>query len=50
MSGKRYSMNAGRTTKQGQQINVGKDGVEYQTIVGTIHMNEIGRASCRERV
>lgn len=39
MSGKRYSMNAGRTTKQGQQINVGKDGEEYQAIVNTIHMN-----------
>ena len=39
MSGKRYSMNAGRTTKQGQQINVGKDGAEYQAIVSTIHMN-----------
>jgi formylmethanofuran dehydrogenase subunit D len=39
MSGKRYSMNAGRTTKQGQQINVGKDGAEYQAIVNTIHMN-----------
>ena len=32
-------MNAGRTTKQGQQINVGKDGAEYQAIVSTIHMN-----------
>ena len=39
MPGKRYSMNAGRTTKQGQQINVGKDGAEYQAIVNTIHMN-----------
>ncbi len=39
MSGKRYSMNAGRTTKQGQQINVGKDGAEYQAIVNPIHMN-----------
>lgn len=39
MSGKRYSMNAGRTTKQGQQINVGKDGADYQAIVNTIHMN-----------
>ena len=25
MAGRRYIMNAGRTTKQGQQINVGKD-------------------------
>ncbi len=39
MSEKRYSMNAGRTTKQGQQINVGKDGAEYLAIVNTIHMN-----------
>ena len=39
MPGKRYSMNAARTTKQGQQINVGKDGAEYQAIISTIHMN-----------
>jgi formylmethanofuran dehydrogenase subunit D len=32
-------MNAGRTTKQGQQINVGKDHPEYQAIVGTMSMN-----------
>ncbi len=32
-------MNAGRTTKQGQQINVGKDHLEYQTIVGTLTMH-----------
>jgi formylmethanofuran dehydrogenase subunit D len=32
-------MNAGRTTKQGQQINAGKDSPEYQAIVGTITMN-----------
>jgi len=32
-------MNAGRTTKQGQQINVGKDSAEYQAIVGTLNMN-----------
>src|SRR5262245_52522879 len=36
---KRYIMNAGRTTKQGQQINVGKDHAEYQEIVTTISMN-----------
>ena len=29
MPGRRYLMNAGRTTKQGQQINVGKDSPEY---------------------
>jgi formylmethanofuran dehydrogenase subunit D len=37
--GRRYIMNAGRTTKQGQQINVGKDSTEYQAIVGTLNMN-----------
>ena len=39
MPGKRYQMNAGRTTKQGQQINVGKDSPEYQAIVGTMTMH-----------
>ncbi len=32
-------MNAGRTTKQGQQINVGKDHAAYQAIVSTITMH-----------
>ena len=32
-------MNSGRTTKQGQQINVGKDSAEYQAIVGTMSMH-----------
>ena len=39
MAGKRFLMNSGRTTKQGQQINVGKDSREYQAIVGTITMH-----------
>src|SRR5271156_6304384 len=39
MPRKRYLMNAGRTTKQGQQINQGKDSPEYQAIVSTIIMN-----------
>lgn len=39
MSRKRYLMNAGRTTKQGQQINVGKDTPEYQALTTTITMN-----------
>ena len=39
MEVKRFIMNAGRTTKQGQQINVGKDHPEYQAIVSTISMN-----------
>jgi formylmethanofuran dehydrogenase subunit D len=37
--GRRFLMNAGRTTKQGQQINVGKDHAEYQAIVSTITMH-----------
>jgi formylmethanofuran dehydrogenase subunit D len=39
MTGRRYIMNAGRTTKQGQQINVGKDSPEYQALVSTLTMN-----------
>ncbi len=39
MAAKRYLMNAGRTTKQGQQINVGKDSPEYLAITTTIIMN-----------
>lgn len=32
-------MNAGRTTRQGQQINIGKDSEEYQAIVNTLTMH-----------
>jgi formylmethanofuran dehydrogenase subunit D len=39
MESKRFLMNAVRTTKQGQQINVGKDGEEYRSIVGTLTMH-----------
>ena len=39
MASRRFIMNAGRTTKQGQQINVGKDHAEYQAIVSTMTMN-----------
>jgi formylmethanofuran dehydrogenase subunit D len=39
LEAKRFIMNAGRTTKQGQQINVGKDSPEYQAIVGTLNMH-----------
>ena len=39
MGGKRFVMNAGRTTKQGQQINAGKDSAEYQAIVSTLTMH-----------
>ena len=35
----RFIMNAGRTTKQGQQINVGKDSPEYQAMVSTLTMH-----------
>ena len=36
---RRFLMNAGRTTKQGQQISSGKDHADYQATVGTIHMH-----------
>ncbi len=36
---KRFLMNAVRTTRQGQQINVGKDGAEYREIVETLGMH-----------
>ena len=39
MAAKRFIMNAGRTSKQGQQINVGKDHAEYQAIVNTLIMH-----------
>ena len=39
MAGMRFLMNAGRTSKQGQQINVGKDHAEYQAIVNTLIMH-----------
>jgi formylmethanofuran dehydrogenase subunit D len=39
MAAKRFILNAGRTSKQGQQINVGKDDDEYQAIVGTLTMH-----------
>ena len=39
MAAKRFIMNAGRTSKQGQQINVGKDHAEYQAIVNTLTMH-----------
>jgi formylmethanofuran dehydrogenase subunit D len=32
-------MNSGRTSKQGQQINVGKDSEEYQVMVNTLTMH-----------
>jgi formylmethanofuran dehydrogenase subunit D len=36
---KRFIMNAGRTTKQGQQINAGKDHAAYQATVSTLNMH-----------
>jgi len=36
---KRFIMNAGRTTRQGQQINIGKDSAEYQATVSTVTMH-----------
>lgn len=39
MAGQRFVMNAGRTTKQGQQVNVGKDSPEYQALVSTLSMH-----------
>ena len=39
MAAMRFIMNAGRTSKQGQQINVGKDHAEYQAIVNTLTMH-----------
>jgi formylmethanofuran dehydrogenase subunit D len=39
MEAMRFIMNAGRTTKQGQQINAGKDSVEYKATVGTLTMH-----------
>ena len=54
MAAKRFIMNAGRTSKQGQQINVGKDHAEYQAIVSTLTMHpddmkDVGIARRRDR-
>ena len=35
----RFLMNAGRTTKQGQQINIGKDHPAYEAMVTTLVMH-----------
>lgn len=39
MAGRPFILIPGRTSKQGQQINVGKDGDAYQAIVTTLTMN-----------
>ena len=36
MAGMRFIMNAGRTSKQGVHINIGKDDDEYNAIVNTL--------------
>jgi len=41
MKNKRFIMNVGRTTKQGQQISAGKDHAEYQATVGTMNMHPL---------
>jgi formylmethanofuran dehydrogenase subunit D len=39
MTAKRFTLHSIRTSKQGQQINVGKDHAEYQAIVNIITMH-----------
>ena len=39
MAGMRFIMNAGRTSKQGVQINVGKDSDEYLVMTNTLTLN-----------
>ncbi len=39
MAGRRFTLHSIRTSKQGQQINVGKDHEEYQAIVNTLTMH-----------
>ena len=50
MAGKRFLMNAGRTSKQGVQINIGKDYPAYDAMVNTLilhpeDMKELGIVS-----
>ena len=39
MAARQFIMNAGRTTKQGRQISVGKDDAEYEEMVTTLIMH-----------
>jgi formylmethanofuran dehydrogenase subunit D len=39
MTERRFTLHSIRTSKQGQQINVGKDNAEYETTVTTLTMN-----------
>lgn len=45
MAGKRFLLNPMRTSKQGQHINIGKDGAEYQALVSTLTMSAADMAS-----
>ena len=39
MATRQFIMNAGRTTQQGRQINVGKEDAEYEEMVSTLIMH-----------
>jgi formylmethanofuran dehydrogenase subunit D len=39
MAGRQFLLIPGRTSKQGQQINVGKDNADYEAIVNTLTMH-----------
>ncbi len=39
MASRQFIMNAGRTTKQGRQISVGKEDAEYEEMVSTLNMH-----------
>ncbi len=39
MVARKFIMNAGRTTQQGRQINVGKEDAEYEEMVSTLIMH-----------
>ena len=39
MAARKFIMNAGRTTQQGRQINVGKEDAEYEEMVSTLIMH-----------
>ena len=39
MAAMRFIMNAGRTSKQGQQINIGKDDDDYKAMVTTLTLH-----------
>jgi len=39
LASRQFIMNAGRTTKQGRQISVGKEDAEYEEMVSTLNMH-----------